>query len=170
MKICFFILAFSLFSFNNQEDDILQNIRHKYAEINSNISQYKCITKSKEYDQGEGGDIVSYLYRDSVKLIIDTDYGEMGKQRTEYYYDKNEIIFIYSVHYKYQVPMYDSSFQMSKSVLEENRFYFNNHKMIKWIDENKKDIPVNSTEFKESAAAQLDDSREIRKKNTTTRN
>ena len=146
MKLCFFILTFSLFSFDNQEDGILQNIRNKYAEINADLSKYRRIEKDKELI-GEGGDIVSYLYRDSVKLIIETDYGEMGKERTEYYYDNNEIIFIYGRTYKYKVPMYDASFKMDESVVEESRTYFNNRKMIKCIDEQKKNIPVNSPEF-----------------------
>ncbi|SFE91219.1 hypothetical protein SAMN05518672_11223 [Chitinophaga sp. CF118] len=156
MNICFFILAFSLFNFDYQEDSILQNIRHKYAEINSNLSQYKRTEETRADGVGEGGDIVSYLYRDSVKLIIETNYWENGKERTEYYYDNNEIIFIYDIKYKYKVPIYDSSFKIGDSRLEENRSYFNNRRMIKWIDEKKKIIPVNSTEFEKSEEIQLD--------------
>jgi hypothetical protein len=158
MKICFFILAFGLFCSDNQDDGILQNIRHKYAEINSNLGNYKHVTKTRDDGEGEGGDVVTYLYKDSVKLIVETNYWENGKEKIEYYCDKNEVIFIYDMKYKYKVPMYDSSFKFSDSILEENRYYFNHRKMIKWIDEKKKDISVKSHEFIEREEVQLEGS------------
>lgn len=163
MKIFFLTLVFSLVNFNDQEDGILQNIRRKYAEINANLGQYKHNTKVSVDGDGEGSDVVNYLYKDSVKLIIETDYWENGKERTAYYYDKNEIIFIYDTKYRYSVPIYDSLFKESHSRLEESRSYFNNRKMIKWIDDKKRDVPVNSIEFKESGKAQFDYSVELMK-------
>lgn len=155
MNIRFFILVFSLFNIGNQEDPIIKSIMQKYAETNAHISLYKQITKNKDDGIGEGGDVVSYLHGDSVKLIIETDYWETGKVSSAYYYDNNEIIFVYSIVYRYKVPIYDTSFNMNDNVLEENRFYFNNRKMIRWIDEKKKNIAVGCIEFKEREKGQL---------------
>ncbi|HEY8916284.1 MAG TPA: hypothetical protein VIM87_07585 [Chitinophaga sp.] len=108
---------------------------------------YKRIKKDIIDGMGEGGNIVGYLYKDSVKLVIETNYWESGKERTEYYYDKGAPIFVYNLKYHYKRPIYDSAFNSNEYVLEEERYYFNNKKMIKWIDNKKNNIVSTNSKF-----------------------
>jgi len=147
MKTLCFILAFNIWILTYQENEVLKNIRSKYSEINANLNMYKRIKKDIIDGMGEGGNIVGYLYKDSVKLVIETNYWESGKERTEYYYDKGAPIFVYNLKYHYKRPIYDSAFNSNEYVLEEERYYFNNKKMIKWIDNKKNNIVSTNSKF-----------------------
>lgn len=120
-----------------QTDNRLENIRSKYQQINANLHTYKQIETDPEWKSTEGGAITGYFLKDSIMLIVEDVFGEMARARTEIYFDKGAPIFIFSRDYSYSVPMYDSSFNDTKIKVKEDRAYFYNNKMIRWIDNQK---------------------------------
>ncbi len=41
----------------------------------------------------------------------------------------------------------DEFFDIEKSKIKENRYYFHNNKMVSWIDDKKSNIDINKEEF-----------------------
>ena len=78
----------------------------------------------------------------------------------EFYYQNKSLIFAFYKSHQYNVPFYvtpevtkDASgitFDPKKTKITEDRHYFAKGKMVRWIDENKKEVNVTSKEFKGS--------------------
>lgn len=124
---------------------IIKNIRQEYKTINLNIPRYKKIEKKNMERSSEGGMEIAYFDGELLKRIVTDFCGEMGKGKTEYYFSSNELIFIYSIDYYYDSPMYNKGSKIDSTL--ENRFYFYNHSLIKWINPDSKIIPIKSEKF-----------------------
>jgi antitoxin component YwqK of YwqJK toxin-antitoxin module len=120
----------------------------------------------------EGGEVT--VYRDAktdIRLIKVKLYFESGKVIGEYYYQNGSLIFAFYEAHHYNVPFYVTSetakeigseaFDPKKTKISEDRYYFNNGKMIRWLDENNKEVNANSEEFKEAEKRITDFSNEL---------
>lgn len=147
MKFLSLLLYIPLFHVCIQED-ILQNIRQKYAAINANIKTYSMVEMDPPESSAEGGSLTGYFAKDTVKLIVEMYYGETGKKRTESYFDKGRIIFIHStLHHYNNPPITSPDFDPADSWIEEERFYFDKDKMVRWIDTGKNIIRIKDPAF-----------------------
>jgi len=132
--------------------DIIRDIRTEYELINSN----RLLTKDSiqlSRQSTEAGQLITLkdTNRNTRKLIA-TYYGESGKLINEYYLKNNKLIFYLTRQFAYNRPIYwdmnkakennDSEvFDISKSKVIENRYYFDsNEKLILFIDKDKKNI------------------------------
>ncbi len=128
---------------NNKTTDPIELIRERFKIINDNISSYS--TKSASIEQSEGGDIIGYYDGSDLKKIAVKGYGSMGYFTFEYYFWDGELFFLFETD-----NYYDIDEPMSGEVTQkiERRYYINNSKIIKWLDNDKKE--VSSSEFKEA--------------------
>ncbi|UPK71411.1 hypothetical protein [Chitinophaga filiformis] len=133
-RILSFLLLLNLQAFA-QTDNALQHIKERYQEVNKNISSYRMARVDLPDISTEGADLEGYFTGDTLQLMVHTIYGEMGKMRLEVYYEKGAPVFYYDRDYKYEVPMYDSTFEQHKMAVKEYRGYFYKGKMIRLIDE-----------------------------------
>ncbi|RFS19855.1 hypothetical protein DVR12_22455 [Chitinophaga silvatica] len=114
----------------------IKAIRDKVTYTNAHLPAYK--HKEVEHPEGistEGGDYTAYWSNDSLRLIIDKTYGEMGQELVHYYFDNGMPVFVYIIRYSYTVPLYDKQFSLKNSKREETRFYLDNYALIRYIDE-----------------------------------
>lgn len=134
LKVCLLLWAVC------QTDTSTRHITDRYREINAHTGSYRQVVIESEQQSTEGGEVTGYFSGDSIVLIVENVFGEMGKTRAEIYYDRGAPVFIYSRDYHYRIPMYSSTFSNKDVTVEEDRAYFKNDKMIKWI--NKKKVPL----------------------------
>jgi hypothetical protein len=127
-----------------QATDPLPSIRRQYASINRNLARYKVVRKKLSGFSAEGGELVAHFDGRSIMKIEATFYGETGKTREEYYYQDGRLIFVFHKEFIYEKPL-------SGKVVRthENRFYFDNDKLIKWINEDGKDSSTADAEYAE---------------------
>jgi len=118
-----------------QTTDAIQSIRKQYAAINKRVAQYKKVRKELSGFSAEGGRLIAYLDGSTIVKISATYYGETGKADEEYYYQDGKLIFVYRKDSTYSRPMSGKVIRTS-----ENRFYFQNDQLIKWLDENGKEV------------------------------
>lgn len=161
MKKFFFIFTNILIFINisiilnaQTDESKIQIIKENFKEINK-ITNWTT-TKSIELTEStEGGELIACYDKSELKKLIVLIYGETYKQVEEYYLLKNKLSFVYHKFYKYNRPIYwdstamkdnkdDQVFEIEKSTIDEQRFYFDSDKMIQWINE--KNTKVNSTE------------------------
>ncbi|MGZ8843672.1 MAG: hypothetical protein ACXW18_08415, partial [Pyrinomonadaceae bacterium] len=83
-----------------------------------------------------------YFHGPSIMKMVATFYGETGRATEEYYFWQGKLIFVLQTDHRYDKPL---SGKIVKTT--ENRFYFKDDKLIRWIDENGKQAGSDSAEF-----------------------
>lgn len=125
-----------------QAEDPIQSVRRQYAQINRSASKYKKVKKDLSGFSTEGGVLVAYFDGSAIMKIVATFYGETGKASEDYYYRDNKLIFVLRTDYRYNKPL---SGKVIRTTV--NRFYFGNDKLIRWIDENGRQVASDTSEF-----------------------
>ncbi len=88
----------------------------------------------------EGGELTGYFEKDSIRKIVAIYAGEMGKSITEYYFKNNKLFFVFITDSLYDKPFYMTGYKVNN--VEENRYYFFNDTLIKWLGKSNKPIFV----------------------------
>ena len=145
-----------IFPASSQTEDLISAIREQYATINKSVARYKSVKKELSGFSAEGGTLVAYFAGPKIMKIVATHYGEGGKALEEYYYWDDRLIFVFRKDSTYDKP--GSGKVVSTA---ENRFYFGNDRLVRWIDENAKQIPSSNSEYLEKEKDYLKFSREF---------
>ncbi len=157
------------------EDRIISDIQNNYGRTNNDIETYTKIEKDLLGQSTEGGSVVYYSKNDAsqdVEKIVATYFGETGKLVNEFYYKDSVLLFVFEENYEYNRPIYwdeqraeesqdNEVFDLNKSKITESRYYFYNNKLIRWLDENDKEVPVDLNLFKDKEISILQQSKEL---------
>lgn len=141
--------------------DPITEIRRLYKETQANKSSYTTKSADDFENSSEGGQIVAYLSDNDVRLIEATYYGHMGKARYEFYFTENSTYFIFVQEHNYNAPPTVAEYDESKTTVDENRYYFWNDSMIRWIKPDGSLVASNSEEFKKEGQKQLEWAKEV---------
>jgi hypothetical protein len=125
-----------------QTTDPIETIRQHYAETNRKAPTYRKVKKELAGFSAEGGELIAYFHGPSILKISATFFGETGKTTEEYYYWDGKLIFVFRRESQYDKPL--SGKVVSTT---ENRFYFSDDKMIRWLDEDGKQIAADAPDF-----------------------
>jgi hypothetical protein len=146
------VVTASLFSFaawselRAQATDATQSIRKQYATINQRVARYKKVGKELSGFSAEGGKLIAYFDGPAIVKITATYYGEGGRADEEYYYQDGKLIFIYRKDSTYSRPL---SGKVIKII--ENRFYFQNDRLIRWLNETGKAVSADDEYVKQQS-------------------
>lgn len=146
--------------------DPIQTIRKQYAAINKGVRRYKKVKKELSGFSLEGGELIAYFHGPAIVKIVANHFGESGRASEEYYYRNGKLIFVFRKDYRYDRPM-------SGKVVstQENRFYFQNDRLLRWVNEDGKQIAPTIDEFKQKQDEYLESSSKFldgaRSKNAT---
>jgi len=139
-----------------QRQDPIEAIRQHYAQINRSAPNYRKVKKELSGFSAEGGEMIAYFHGPTVMKIVATFFGETGKATEEYYYWDGKLIFVFSRDSRYTKPL---SGKVASTT--EDRFYFTNDKLIRWIDENGKEVANDSTAYGEKQNEYLKTSKQF---------
>jgi hypothetical protein len=103
-------------------------IRAEYQKTNS--MTLKKVRFEATGESSEGADAARYYAGDSLRKIVADYAGHMGHQTSEYYFSAGKLFFVYTVDY-----YYDGYMTGRIKRKEENRYYFHNGRLIRWLDE-----------------------------------
>jgi len=158
MKIAILRFIFLLITQTNIEifQDKITQIRKWYAETNHNIEKYEKVSRTFFGKSSEGSDLTLFREKDYVVKMIQSDIGAMGRVHTEYYMNENNLYFIFQKQLLYDRPLIDKDAKLDKVV--ENRYYFWEGEMIRWINEQGEQVEPSSDNFKSQAKQLLNDS------------
>lgn len=141
-----------------KDGEDIKNIKKMFNEINqkanSSYLEYSRFQMNDNSKSTEGGMIIAFVLKKKFKKISVKYLSETGKYDADFYFKNNKVFFIYTVRTNYNVPIYldkaeakkdgVEAFDPEKSTKEENRFYFKDDKLIRWIDKNKDKVNVSS--------------------------
>lgn len=118
--------------------ELISIIREKYGAIEYNLKYYKEVKKDLMGESTEGGELKGFTKDGELKKIIASYYGEMGKLTEEYYFSDKKLFFGFTTAYEYNKPINFEDSKVERKI--ENRYYFNNDLLIKWLDPNKNEV------------------------------
>ncbi len=146
--------------FSQSVDSIISNTRIKYSDTRKNISSYDTLFREVWDESTEGGEATAFYDGSNLRLIEVWLLGENFKERSEYYFDKGELLFVFETAFKYNRPFYfdssmaveynDTAYDPAKTSIEENRYYFHNGKLIRWINNNQEAVDPGTENFSEA--------------------
>jgi len=134
------------------EEEVISDIREKFGAVNYNLNSYKKIKKDLMDESTEGGELEGYFKKEELKKIVTSYYGEMGKLIEEYYFWDNELFFVFTQDYSYNMPMYMDGSKVDK--IDENRYYIHKNKLIRWLNPNKEKVAKSKFTKKETEILQ----------------
>jgi hypothetical protein len=139
-----------------QTETEIQSIRQSYAAINRKQARYRKVKKELSGFSAEGGVLTAYFDGKNIVKMLATYYGEMGRTNEELYYREGRLIFVLRTELGYSRPLSGKVVSTKLS-----RFYFNNDKLIRWIDESGKTMASDAAEYQEQEKDQLDTSKTL---------
>lgn len=154
--VCLMTAAMPLHAGVLAPQDPIESIRQHYAEINKNVASYRRVKKDLTGFSGEGGQLVAYFHGPSVMKMVTTFFGETGRATEEYYYWNGKLIFVLRTEQNYDKPL---SGKVVKTA--ENRFYFNEDVLVRWLNEAANQVASDSQAFSEKQKEYLHTSRQL---------
>jgi hypothetical protein len=122
-----------------QDETAIGAIRREYAAINKGVSRYRKVKKDLSGFSLEGGEMTAYFRGPQIVKIVAIHYGEGGRTLEEYYYRNGQLIFVFE-----KVLNYDRPLSGKVVSTTENRFYYNDGELIRWIDATGKPVAVDA--------------------------
>jgi hypothetical protein len=116
--------------------DMIQRTRARFQHINANLADMDPVEKDLEGFSTEGGSLKTWEYMGHPKKIAIEIFGEMGKTLEEYYFFDGDLIFAFQ-----QAAEYESPHDAKVKTVREDRFYFHQGTLLKWVDADKKEVP-----------------------------
>ena len=112
----------------------ISEIKTQYSKIRNSLKTMQKIRKNLDDTAPEGAEAIIYKDKDGIKLIEVNSYFETGKVREEYYFKDGELFFFFKEITKYNAPPTTEYFDEKKSQITQERVYFVNGKIAKWIE------------------------------------
>jgi hypothetical protein len=109
----------------------------------------------------EGGEATAYRDADGrIRLIELSLYFDTGMIREAFYFSEGFLIFVLRARHQYNAPFYlvqeeadaigVEAFEAGKTRITEDRFYFQQGKMIRWLDDHRKAMAAESPSFEDN--------------------
>jgi len=129
---------FSWLSSSGQDsvESRIKEIRKECDRINKDITKFKVVQEDINDQSAEGGILKKFYDGNTLRKAVLTFFGETGQSTSEGYFLNEEIIFVLQTEERYKSPIYMGKTETKSK--EENRFYFKNEKIIRWIANNGK--------------------------------
>lgn len=122
----------------------IQSIRQSYAAINRKQALYRKVKRELSGFSTEGGELTAYFEGQNIVKMLAIYYGEMGRTQEEYYFREGKLIFVLGTEKRYNRPLTGKVVSTKLS-----RFYFDNDKLIRWIDPSGKLMAGDSAEYQQ---------------------
>lgn len=155
------------------EEPIIDKIRQEYNATQQAMSSLTETNTDIDGYSTDGGHATVYRDRNKTIRLIKVDfYGESGKVHEEYYYRAGVLFFAFHQHHHYNVPYYVTpelareigsgvAFDPDKTIISEDRYYFHNGRMVRWLNDKKEKVNTRSVAFTQRQGEVLNFSTEL---------
>lgn len=133
--VCLLAAVGSLRAADPGVEEQVKSIRGKYAEIESELKDCRQVKRDLPDESAEGGELTAYFKGATLRKLSARFFGETGKALEEFYFVENELIFVLRADTRYTKP--NSGVVKNKT---EQRFYFADGKLIRWLNPDNKDV------------------------------
>lgn len=143
---------------NDTLTTILKPIRENFRRLNSiEYGNWSSVFTKEMEGTTEGGEVTFYHWNADLDKIVTKEYSETFQVLTEYYFLNGNISFVLQKTLNYNRPIYQNNakmeeindneaFDLSKSKITAERFYFENEKLILQLS-SKNNLPPLTVEY-----------------------
>jgi len=132
-------------------------IKKRFADIEKQRPKLKKLDAVSPWYTTEG-DAMTVIYDGSdIKIIEGRLYGEMYRAELEYYYDDEKLYFAHTKMISYNRHIMDSEAGPLKETPEEDRLYFKDGALVRWLGPKNKEMPVTGPDAEAKAREIHDD-------------
>ena len=157
MRLTILIFTFFLltngFLIGQTNDSLVKVIDTKYKNVKENLENYEKVIVENNEESTEGGQENAYYEGQTLIFIELIWYGETGKKILEYYFDNGQLIFAFDQEFTYNRPIYwdekkskemgdNEVFDSNKTIINQDRYYFNDELIFLWLDNEKNEIDL----------------------------
>ena len=135
-------------------------IRAEVQQINKSSAKYTKMTKNLNNLSAEGAEVTYYSSGKGLKKIVAKIYGETGNTINEYFYQGEDLIFVFQKANRYDKPI-DGGRAPKTVKVEELRAYLEGGKCIRLL-KGKKTIKPSTIEFDEEIYAIVETADQIK--------
>jgi hypothetical protein len=144
-------------AFSAPADACVSAIRNRYRSINASLRHYSQIERPLPGYSTEGGQLDAYYYRSAPRKLVAFLYGCSFQSQTEYYFWDNRLVLVDEVRL-------DGAGAMSREVpipvrRRENRFYFRQGRLVRWIAPGQRKMPVENSDARQKQVELLNEAR-----------
>ena len=116
-------------------EEKVKAIRSRYEKVERALKDCKQVKRDLPGESAEGGELTGYFSGGSLRKLVAKFYGETGQAREEYYFWDDQLFFVLRVESRYDKPLSGNVVRKS-----EERFYFTDDTLIRWLDPEKKEV------------------------------
>jgi len=139
-----FILNNLSLIFAQNDEEIFKQTRLQFKTINDEIKTYTTLSDDSTIVESGTDQIIIAYYKGKQLMKIEKNYlGDMAESSFQYYFWNQQLFFVFTT---FTYHSYNDGNE--QTVTNENRFYFNDNKLIRWLDSGKKQKDKNSADFK----------------------
>ncbi len=151
------------------EDAAILRIRAEYQSLHGALKTFK----TQQLEPDGGGTTTAYAdAQGRIRAITDEGGGEAGDFGCEYYYHEDgRLFFVFCQNVQYNAPAAMTremakeqgveAYDPKKSIVTEDRYYFEGGRMLRWVDKNRKQVAPNTPAFRDAAAQVMKESDEL---------
>lgn len=121
-------------------------IRQRYAEIQRGLPRYRCRTLSLDGFSAEGGELQACYDGAALRKLTARYFGESGRAEEQYFVWGDHVDFVFRQTERYTAPL-----SGSVAAREEQRFYFVEGRLVRWIGSDDSAQPVTSSDAQDEA-------------------
>ena len=121
-----------------QVKDPISSIRQHYTAINKRAAKFKKVKKELSGYSLEGGELIASFEGAAIVKIVARHFGESGNTLAEYYYRNGQLIFVFEKVSRYSSPLFGKVVSFV-----ENRLYFLDDNLIRWLGGKGIEVPAN---------------------------
>lgn len=141
----------------HKSKDIVADAKVERTRIDKQLNDYT-LRQAEDVISKDKGALRGYFDGDQPKKVISQSFGERNRTFRNYYFAEGMLILVDEQVYVYNMPntytedvaraqgdsvWYDDS----KTVVEHNRYYLDDNRLVKWVGTDGADIAVNTTQF-----------------------
>jgi hypothetical protein len=152
----FLIACMASAAMSEPADSAVAAIQDNVKKINAAQKSYHVMSTEMFDDTSESGQLTVFRDQATIVKMIGKFFGETGQVSYEYYISGDRLFFVLEKRMTYNKPIkYDSTgaesvakaqgFDIKKSTLTKNRYFFSDNRLIRWTDDNKKIVKSDSS-------------------------
>jgi hypothetical protein len=128
------------------DEPAIMRIRAHYAEIERQRPTYACRKLDLEGFSAEGGELEACFAGPALRKLTARYYGESGRATEEFYFWDDSLEFLFARSERYDEPLSGRVVQV-----EENRYYWEGERLIRWLGPDQRPRPLNGSTAAEAA-------------------
>jgi hypothetical protein len=154
-----------------REDDVTGTIEW-CNKVNSKLTTYQHKSLDLVLLMKQEGEISGYLDDGVLMKAIVTTHTDLQSNIETYYYESGDIVCVYKQQFVYNKPrFFDSTyaaklgeqelFDEKKTKITTNSYYFYDNRLVKWVNDQKQDVPSTDRAYEFTGAALKKDAEKL---------